>query len=78
MGVFGGQLIAIDGSKFEAVNHSSRSYSRKSIEQAISELNEQLAEWLGQMDRADEEELAMQAEDSMGEKIKALQAQKAN
>lgn len=76
MGVFGGQLIAIDGSKFEAVNHSSRSYSRKSIEQAISELNEQLADWLGQMDRTDQEELAVQPEDSMTEKIKALQAQK--
>jgi len=77
MGVFGGQLIAIDGSKFEAVNHSSRSYSRKGIEEALAELNEQLAHWLRQMDREDREEIAEQSGQPISEKINALQAQKA-
>jgi transposase len=77
MGVFGGQLIAIDGSKFEAVNHSSRSYSQKGIELAIAELNEQLRRWLEHMNRADREEIAEQSGQSMSEKISALQAQKA-
>ena len=77
MGVFGGQLIAIDGSKFEAVNHSSRSYSQKGIEQALAELNEQLAHWLGQLDQADRDESIDKVEESMSKKIEALLNQKA-
>lgn len=76
MEVFGGQLIAIDGSKFDAVNHSSRSYSREGLEQALTAINEQLAEWLQELDQADREEPASDDKESMRQKIAALQAQK--
>tara|TARA_A100001015_G_scaffold319784_1_gene443857 strand:+ start:1407 stop:2906 length:1500 start_codon:yes stop_codon:yes gene_type:complete len=76
MNVFGGQLIAIDGSKFEAVNHSSRSYSRKGIEQALANINEQLGRWLGELDQADQQESKAGDPGSLANKIAALQDQK--
>lgn len=54
--LFGGELVAIDGSKFEAVNHSSRSYTEKGLRRALDATDQKLQEWLDQLDQLDQED----------------------
>ncbi|MDR9420014.1 transposase, partial [Gracilimonas sp.] len=56
MNLFGGELVAIDGSKFEAVNHSSGSFTRKGLQQALEATARQLQQWLDQLDQADHDD----------------------
>lgn len=76
--LFGGELVAIDGSKFEAVNHSARSYTRKGVEQALMATDEQLQEWLEQLDQADRQEYSGgPSAQAIAEKITQLEAHRA-
>ena len=75
--VFGGQLVAIDGSKFEAGNHSSRSYSHKGLEQALATTKERLQDWLEELERADRKEYDGHSGQEMAQKIAQLQTHKA-
>lgn len=77
MDLFGGELVAIDGSKFEAVNHSGRSYTRKGLQQAIITIGEQLQGWLEQLDQADGQEGREESSESIQQKIAQLQARRA-
>jgi transposase len=54
--LFGGRLVAIDGSKFKAVNSKQRNYSQKALERAIQEADEQIQSYLDSMDEADRQE----------------------
>ncbi len=56
MDLLGGELIAIDGSKFKAVNSSDRNFSRGKLERKIKEIEEKVERYLDEMDRADEQE----------------------
>ena len=69
MELFGGELVAIDGSKFEAVNHSSRSYTRKGLQQALAATKQQLQEWLNQLDTTDQKEPGEEPKESLEQKI---------
>jgi len=40
LNLFGGELVGIDGSKFSAVNHDSRTYTKKKLQRLIKEINE--------------------------------------
>lgn len=54
--LLGGELVAIDGSKFKAVNSSDRNFSRAKLERKIKEIEEKVERYLDDLDRADEEE----------------------
>jgi len=56
LALFGGELIAIDGSKFKAVNNKRRNVNKRHLEQDLQELAERLAGYLQQLDEADEQE----------------------
>jgi transposase len=56
MGLFGGELIAIDGSKFKAVNSKERNYTVKKLEKLISWAEERIEEYMKEMDKGDERE----------------------
>ena len=51
--LFGGDLVAIDGSKFKAVNGRRRNFSEHRLQKAIHVLNEQINSYLKGLDAAD-------------------------
>ncbi len=54
--LFGGELVAIDGSKFLAVNSRSRNFSRAKLARALDDLEEKIARYLTELDQQDEHE----------------------
>jgi transposase len=56
MDLFGSELIAIDGSKFSAVNHNDRNYTKDKLKNLLKQINEQIEKYLTQLDQGDEAE----------------------
>jgi len=54
--LFSGDLVAIDGSKFKAVNRRSKSFTKKKLRQAIQKPDEDIDRYLDEMDETDEVE----------------------
>jgi transposase len=54
--LFSGDLVAIDGSKFKAVNSRSKNFTRKQLKRVIQKLDEDIDRYLDEMDQADAEE----------------------
>jgi len=52
-GLFGAELVAIDGSKFKAVNSSSRYYTQKKLNHLIQIVETRIQEHLQHMDQQD-------------------------
>jgi transposase len=74
MHLFGRELIGIDGSKFDAVNHSSKQYSKKKVEEGLAEINKKIAAYYTELDNGDaqEEPAVEESECSLDEKIAAM------
>lgn len=51
--LFGGELVAIDGSKFRAVNAKKRNYSRPVLEEILRATDQRIARYLQQTETAD-------------------------
>ena len=49
-----GNLVAIDGSRFKAVNAKARNYTRGKLRQKLGEIDKAIERYLGELDRADE------------------------
>ena len=49
----GGELIAIDGSKFKASNNKKNNFSKKKLEERLQRLDEKIAAYLSKMDEED-------------------------
>ena len=47
-------IVAIDGSKFKAVNAKAKSYTREKIGRRLGEIDAAITRYLGELDRADE------------------------
>jgi len=47
-------LVAIDGSKFKAVNAKAKSYTREKLRRRLGEINAAIDRYMGELDRADE------------------------
>ena len=56
MGLMGGELVAVDGSKFKAVNSGQKNFSQKKLEQRLKEIDKKVERYLEEMDRADKQE----------------------
>jgi len=52
----GGELMALDGSKFKASNNKKNNYSKKKLEDRISRLDEKITEYLTRLDEEDRRE----------------------
>lgn len=48
------EIVAIDGSKFKAVNAKARSFTREKLRRRLGEIDEAVVRYLGELDRADE------------------------
>jgi transposase len=51
--LLGGELIAIDGSKFKAVNNRKRNFTAEKLAKALEHIDEKIAEYLQALDTAD-------------------------
>jgi transposase len=77
LGLVGGELVAVDGSKFKAVNSGQRNFSQTKLEQRLKKIDEKVERYLDEMDRADKQE--KQAEisaEELKEKIARLKERK--
>lgn len=54
LNLFGGELIAIDGSKFSAVNHNGRAYTQNKIARLLKEIDEKIDAYLNGLDQQDQ------------------------
>lgn len=57
-GLYGQELVAVDGSKFKAVNSQERNFTRKKLQQLIARERAQVSEYLAAVAQADEAEAA--------------------
>jgi len=55
LGMFGAELVAIDGSKFKASNNSRRCYSQKQLRELIQKIESRIDDYLSQLEQQDEE-----------------------
>jgi transposase len=76
--LFGGELLAIDGSKFKAVNARDKNFSADKLKELIAHSDARLAEYLKAMDSADEQEVCatVSNKSQLAEKIAALMEKK--
>src|SRR5213079_3167912 len=54
--LFGGELLAIDGSKFKAVNARDKNFNADKLKELIAHSDARLAEYLKELDSADANE----------------------
>ena len=56
MGLLTQTSVAIDGSKFKAVNNRDRNFTRAKMERRLAQIEESVARYLAQLDTADRQE----------------------
>ena len=54
--LFSAKLVAIDGSKFKAVNSRDKNFTRKSVKRRIKKTQANIDRYLAKLDAVDEEE----------------------
>ena len=54
--LFGGELIAIDGSKFKAVNNKGRNFTERKLKRAIKDIEKKIDAYLDELDENDANE----------------------
>ncbi len=76
--LFAGELVAIDGSKFRAVNSKKRNFTPASLERRIREIDVRVAQYLAELDTRDCTEASIPAATAaeLQEKIGALHERK--
>jgi transposase len=55
-GLFGGELVALDGSKFKASNARDRNFSRAKLKDRLKKIDEKIDRYLQELDENDEKE----------------------
>src|SRR5881296_1771159 len=79
--LFGGELVAIDGSKFKAVNNRRRNFNEARLSKAIKAIEEKVDGYLNELDEADaadtDPDTPSPSATELREKIKTLTERKA-
>jgi transposase len=75
--LFAEAIVAIDGSKFKAVNHRDRNFTSAKLERRMRDIESSIARYLDAMDTADRQEpaIAKARTERLQEKIAALKEQ---
>jgi transposase len=79
--LFGAELVAIDGSKFKAVNNLRRHYTEKQLQQMVQKIEERIDHYLEQLDDTDSQAEGVRGAPSrqeLEEKIGQLKARQGN
>jgi len=76
--LFGGELIAVDGSKFEAVNSNNRAFTKTKLQEKIKEIEKYIDEYFEELDKNDDEESGIKdfTKKELKEEINSLQKRK--
>ena len=77
--LFGAELVAIDGSKFKAVNNPARRYTAEQFQELVQTIEQRIQEYLQKLDQQDGEAEGAAAKPSqkgLQDKIALLQSQK--
>jgi transposase len=77
--LFGAELVAIDGSKFKAVNHPSRRYTAEQFRELVQTIEQRIEEYLQKLDQQDSQAEgagAWSSAQSLQDKIAVLRTQK--
>ena len=77
--LFGAELVAIDGSKFKAVNNPRRYYTQEQLQELVQKVEARVEAYLGELDQQDAEAEGVPAAPSraaLEEKIALLQTRK--
>lgn len=80
--LFGGELVAIDGSKFRAVNSAKRNFSRRGLERLLAGIDVRIVEYLGSLDTQDARDSALpsvtpaQSVEALQQKIDTLRTRR--
>ena len=56
LGLYGGELVAVDGSKFKAVNSRDRNFTKRKLERLNRRAEKKIERYLEELDEADEQE----------------------
>jgi len=77
--LFGGELVAIDGSKFGAVNSPKRNFTEKKLRRMIEEIDGKIDQYLKELDRQDKQEAGQRAlsAEQLKEKIEQYKQRRA-
>jgi transposase len=77
--LFGGELVAIDGSKFGAVNSSKRNFTEKKLRRMLKEIDGKIDGYLKALDRQDQQEAGQQglSPEQLKDKIEQYQQRRA-
>ena len=77
LGLFSEALVAIDGSKFKAVNNRDRNFTSAKLQRRMEEIESSINGYLGALDTADRQEpaVAQVKAERLQDKIAALKAQ---
>lgn len=78
-GLYGREMVAVDGSKFKAVNNIDRNFTKKKLKQVIERESRQVAEYLKAIEAADRQDEREAPEpqlsgEQLREKLKRLKA----
>src|SRR6266850_327078 len=65
--LFGAELVAIDGSKFKAVNNIGRHYTQEQVQELVKKVEERIDNYLNQLDQQDQESAGMAGQPSRPE-----------
>jgi transposase len=78
MGLYGGELIAVDGSKFRASNSRERNFTKKELDKLISRIDQRIDKYIAELDEGDEREAEVKSPtaEELKEKIEALKNRK--
>jgi transposase len=71
LGLYGKELVAIDGSKFKAVNSKDRNFTKTKLKDRLERLDKKIDKYIEELDKNDREEEAAVKEKS-GEEIKKI------
>jgi transposase len=76
--LFGGELVAIDGSKFKAVNARHRNFSARKLKNQTDEIETKIQEYLDELEKNDQEEadLPTLTAEELKKKIEILRERK--
>jgi transposase len=77
--LFGGELVAIDGSKFGAVNSPKRNFTEKKLRRMIKEIDGKIDQYLKQLDQQDKQEAGQRgvSPEQLQEKIEQYKQRRA-
>ena len=75
-GLYGKELVGIDGSKFEAVNSNDKNFNIKRLKDRISRLDAKIEEYIKSLEEADSSDDNDSSNESMGKTLEILEALK--